>query len=210
MQNWTEIELFIFMKMDLALNNLEWLICHKTKLKPTKVNGFKLWQRECDIIYSSWICTSCRTIVWPVIVLALYPNWVETHVRNGSTKKELRRKHKKLNRWWFEEEKCDLSKWKLLNQFTCMFVFSSPILWVPPPSLQLYLFFSAHHSIWSSRRPHFFWLSSAFLLHTHFRRQIPSFPLSLVDFCEYGEANIPISGPIYGQTFTQYYACAYP
>ena len=25
-----EIELFIFIKMDLALNNLQWLICHKT------------------------------------------------------------------------------------------------------------------------------------------------------------------------------------
>ena len=30
------MELFIFIKMDLALNNLQWLICHKTKPNQTK------------------------------------------------------------------------------------------------------------------------------------------------------------------------------
>ena len=34
-----EIELIIYIKMDLALNNLQRLICHKTK--PTKLNCFK-------------------------------------------------------------------------------------------------------------------------------------------------------------------------
>ena len=31
-----EIELFIYMQMDLVLNNLQWFICHKTKRKQTK------------------------------------------------------------------------------------------------------------------------------------------------------------------------------
>ena len=31
MQKLFEIELFIYFKMDLALNNLQWLMCHKTQ-----------------------------------------------------------------------------------------------------------------------------------------------------------------------------------
>ena len=38
-----EIELFICLKMDLVSNNLQWLICHKTK--PNKFMS----QAECDI-----------------------------------------------------------------------------------------------------------------------------------------------------------------
>ena len=34
-------ELFIFIKMDLVLNNLQWLICHETK--PTKVHSCSDW-----------------------------------------------------------------------------------------------------------------------------------------------------------------------
>ena len=33
-----EIELFICIKMDLELNNLQWLICHKTKPNQSKPN----------------------------------------------------------------------------------------------------------------------------------------------------------------------------
>ena len=33
-----EKELFMSIKMDLALNNLQWLICHKTKPNQTKPN----------------------------------------------------------------------------------------------------------------------------------------------------------------------------
>ena len=36
MLNW--IEVFIDIKMDLALNNLQWLMCHKTKPNLTKPN----------------------------------------------------------------------------------------------------------------------------------------------------------------------------
>ena len=35
-----EIELFICIKMDLALNNLQWLMCHKTKQNQTKLLRF--------------------------------------------------------------------------------------------------------------------------------------------------------------------------
>ena len=42
-----EIELFICIKMDLTLNNLQWSICHKTKPRPNNIylmymykNGF--------------------------------------------------------------------------------------------------------------------------------------------------------------------------
>ena len=33
----SEIELFLCIKMDLALNNIQWLICHQTKPNQTKM-----------------------------------------------------------------------------------------------------------------------------------------------------------------------------
>ena len=36
MLNWIEIELFICIKMDLELNNLQWLMCHKTQPNQTE------------------------------------------------------------------------------------------------------------------------------------------------------------------------------
>ena len=36
-----EIELFICIKKDLALNNLQWLICHRIKPNQTKPNQTK-------------------------------------------------------------------------------------------------------------------------------------------------------------------------
>ena len=44
---WTElfeIELFICIKIDLALNNLQWLKCHK--IKPNQENKWLLWYRN--------------------------------------------------------------------------------------------------------------------------------------------------------------------
>ena len=35
------MELFIYIKIDLALNNLQWLMCHKTKSKPNQIREKK-------------------------------------------------------------------------------------------------------------------------------------------------------------------------
>ena len=48
-----EIVLFIGIKMDLALNNLQWLRCHKTK--PTKV--------KCK-----WLCQGTELIPFPLMI----------------------------------------------------------------------------------------------------------------------------------------------
>ena len=82
-----EIELFICIKMDLALNNLLWLICHKTKLDQTKPNtnkNIEINQRRMML----WFCkvflkpsglivkTDYRIIIWWIAaVFAAASTW---------------------------------------------------------------------------------------------------------------------------------------
>ena len=50
------MELFISIKMDLALNNLEWLMCHKTK--PINILGTAVIDYyKCTELNPSWMLT---------------------------------------------------------------------------------------------------------------------------------------------------------
>ena len=63
MLNWiVKIELFIWTKMDLALNNLKWLMCHKTK--PNQTNTIhKIWKRH-TVLYCIPTEPPIRRFVW--------------------------------------------------------------------------------------------------------------------------------------------------
>ena len=66
MQKLFKIQLFLCMKMGSALNNLQWLLCHKTKLNKTKQN----W----DLEY-----TDCSSICLMEFFLSstLFPTWFD-------------------------------------------------------------------------------------------------------------------------------------
>ena len=51
-----EIELFICIKRDSALNNQQWFICHKTKPNQTKPRRMKKTEKHVDNAYTecSW------------------------------------------------------------------------------------------------------------------------------------------------------------
>ena len=55
-----EIELFICIKMDLALNNRQWLICHKTK--PNFHFFFCIWSCQIKITSEQFYVTQTDTI----------------------------------------------------------------------------------------------------------------------------------------------------
>ena len=47
-----EIELFVCIKMDLALNNLQWLICHKAKLNQTITSNHNEYLPQLEFLRS--------------------------------------------------------------------------------------------------------------------------------------------------------------
>ena len=56
-----KMELFICIKKNLSLNNLQWLICHKTKPKKTQSDGIKFYLMiASNLKISLWIFTSSK------------------------------------------------------------------------------------------------------------------------------------------------------
>ena len=68
-----EIELFIWIKMDLALNNLQWLICHKTKPNQTKNLVTRISERPFSLnwllLVSSCLADLCLVSFSPWFIL---------------------------------------------------------------------------------------------------------------------------------------------
>ena len=70
------IYLICMYKKDLALNNLQWLICHKTKTKPTKrymwaqFPNILAWNnpRRINIVLKSILSTSLGLIKWNFVI----------------------------------------------------------------------------------------------------------------------------------------------
>ena len=110
-----EIELFICIKMDLVLNNLQWLICHKIKPNQTKYTYIYI-----HIYIYIYIRTQTRTHIHPYTYIYIY-----IYIRISTSSVE-------LNIRWLHP----LRKWMFWGTFDCEVpMWSTPSLLLLPGPL---------------------------------------------------------------------------